>query len=70
MQSFNFTGKELEGLNLDIFGDTVQSIGAGLEAYGATLSTRAYSELLATGNTIQSLGAALEAVGEVYILKE
>ncbi|MDX8342746.1 DUF6944 family repetitive protein [Rossellomorea sp. YZS02] len=65
-----FSGKELEGLNLDIFGDTVQSIGAGLEAYGATLSTRAYSQLLAYGNTLQSLGAALEAVGEVYILKE
>ncbi|MCR8849477.1 hypothetical protein NQ095_13725 [Rossellomorea sp. SC111] len=65
-----FSGKELEGLNLDIFGDTVQSIGAGLEAYGATLSTRAYSQLLAYGNTLQSLGATLEAVGEVYILKE
>lgn len=65
-----FSGKELEGLNLDIFGDTVQSIGAGLEAYGATLSTRAYSQLLTYGNTLQSLGAALEAVGEVYILKE
>lgn len=65
-----FSGKELEGLNLDIFGDTVQSIGAGLEAYGATLSTRAYSQLLAYGNTLQSLGAALEAVGEVYILRE
>ena len=65
-----FSGRELEGLNLDIFGDTVQSIGAGLEAYGATLSTRAYSQLLAYGNTLQSLGAALEAVGEVYILKE
>lgn len=65
-----FSGKELEGLNLDVFGDTVQSIGAGLEAYGATLSTRAYSQLLAYGNTLQSLGAALEAVGEVYILRE
>ncbi|MBW3112768.1 hypothetical protein KYJ26_13055 [Bacillus sp. MCCB 382] len=65
-----FSGKELEGLNLDIFGDTVQSIGAVLEAYGATLSTRDYSQLLAYGNTLQSLGAALEAVGEVYILKE
>jgi hypothetical protein len=65
-----FSGEELEGLNLDIFGDTVQSVGAGLEAFGATLSTRAYSKLLAAGNTIQSLGAALEAIGEVYILKE
>ncbi|WP_152968531.1 DUF6944 family repetitive protein [Rossellomorea vietnamensis] len=64
-----FSGQEVEGLNLDIFGDTVQSVGAGLEAYGATLSTRAYSNLLAAGNTIQSLGAALEAVGETYILK-
>ncbi|MGG4166548.1 hypothetical protein ABEW00_03580 [Rossellomorea vietnamensis] len=64
-----FSGQEVEGLNLDIFGDTVQSVGAGLEAYGATLSIRAYSNLLAAGNTIQSLGAALEAVGETYILK-
>lgn len=65
-----FAGRELEGLNLDISGDTVQSIGAGLEAYGASLSTRAYSNLLVAGNTIQSLGAALEAVGELYILKK
>jgi hypothetical protein len=64
-----FSGEELAGLNLDIFGDVVQSAGAGLEAYGATLSTRAYSNLLAAGNTIQSLGAALEAVGETFILK-
>lgn len=63
-----FSGEELAGLNLDIFGDVVQSAGAGLEAYGATLSTRAYSNLLAAGNTIQSLGAALEAVGETFIL--
>ncbi|MGG3915270.1 DUF6944 family repetitive protein [Rossellomorea vietnamensis] len=63
-----FSGEELAGLNLDIFGDVVQSVGAGLEAYGATLSTRAYSNLLAAGNTIQSLGAALEAVGETFIL--
>ncbi|CAN7556657.1 DUF6944 family repetitive protein [Rossellomorea sp. LjRoot5] len=42
-----FYGKEVEGLNLDIVGDTVQSVGAGLEAYGATLSTRPYSDLLA-----------------------
>ncbi|MBN8192189.1 hypothetical protein JI667_08520 [Bacillus sp. NTK074B] len=65
-----FSGKELEGLNLDVFGDSVQSVGAALEAYGATLSTRAFSQLLAYGNTLQSLGAALEAVGEVYILKD
>ncbi len=65
-----FEGRELEGLNLDIFGDTVQSIGAGLEAYGATLSTKEFSNLLAAGNTIQSLGAALEAIGEVYIVNE
>ncbi|OXS64355.1 hypothetical protein B0G93_101241 [Bacillus sp. V-88] len=64
-----FSGEELAGLNLDVFGDVVQSVGAGLEAYGATLSTRAYSDLLASGNTIQSLGAALEAVGETFILK-
>ncbi|PFG03647.1 hypothetical protein [Bacillus sp. es.034] len=64
-----FSWEELAGLNLDIFGDVVQSAGAGLEAYGATLSTRAYSNLLAAGNTIQSLGAALEAVGETFILK-
>ncbi|WP_173104735.1 DUF6944 family repetitive protein [Bacillus sp. KH172YL63] len=61
---------EFEGLNLDIFGDTIQSIGAGLEAYGATLITRDYARLLAAGNSLQSLGAALEAIGEVYILKE
>ncbi|MGM0852365.1 MAG: DUF6944 family repetitive protein [Bacillota bacterium] len=65
-----FAGREEEGLNLDIFGDTVQSVGAGLEAFGATLSTREFSDLLAAGNSLQSLGAALEAIGEVYILKE
>ncbi|NMH70802.1 hypothetical protein HF072_18655 [Bacillus sp. RO3] len=65
-----FAGRELEGLNLDVLGDTVQSIGAGLEAYGATLETREFSDLLAAGNTLQSLGAAIEAIGEVYILKE
>lgn len=64
-----FQGREEEGLNLDIFGDSIQSIGAGFEAYGATLSSREFSNILAAGNSLQSLGAALEAVGEVYILK-
>ncbi|MGF3104337.1 DUF6944 family repetitive protein [Rossellomorea sp. DUT-2] len=62
-------GREEEGLNLDILGDTSQSIGSALEAYGATLINLEFSDLLATGNTIQSLGAALEGVGELYILK-
>ncbi len=65
-----FAGREVEGLNLDIFGDTVQSLGAGLEAFGATLSSREFSDLLAAGNSLQSLGAAIEAIGEVYILKD
>ncbi len=65
-----FAGREEEGLNLDILGDTSQSIGAAFEAYGATLTDLEFSDLLAAGNTIQSLGAALEAVGELYILNE
>jgi hypothetical protein len=63
-----FSGEEIEGLNLDVIGDSVQSIGAELEAYGASIGNARFKKLLTAGNTIQSLGAALEAIGETYIL--
>ncbi|WP_156509953.1 DUF6944 family repetitive protein [Rossellomorea aquimaris] len=65
-----FSGEELEGLRLDVIGDTVQSIGVAFEAYGASLSDEEFSRLLTAGNTIQSLGAAIEATGETYILND
>ncbi|MGR3762755.1 DUF6944 family repetitive protein [Rossellomorea sp. NS-SX7] len=64
-----FSGEEVKGLKLDVIGDSVQSIGAELEAYGASLGDARFKKLLTTGNTIQSLGAALEAIGETFILK-
>ncbi|WP_175986916.1 DUF6944 family repetitive protein [Bacillus sp. Marseille-Q1617] len=64
-----FSGEEIEGLSLDVIGDSVQSIGAAFEAYGASIGDASFKKLLTTGNTIQSLGAALEAIGETYVLK-
>jgi hypothetical protein len=65
-----FSGEEIEGLHLDVIGDSVQSIGAALEAYGASIGNATFKNQLTAGNTIQSLGAVLEAIGETYILKE
>jgi hypothetical protein len=65
-----FSEEEIEGLNLDVIGDSVQSVGAALEAYGACIGNARFKKLLTTGNTIQSLGAALEAIGETFILRE
>jgi hypothetical protein len=65
-----FSREEIEGLNLDLIGDSVQSIGAALGAYGANIGNTRFKKLLTAGNTIQSLGAGIEAIGETFILKE
>ncbi len=62
-------GEEEEGLILDVKGDVIQAVGAGLEAYGATLLEGPYIDLLVSGNTIQALGCIIEGIGEVLIIK-
>lgn len=64
-----FAGEEEAGLILDVKGDVIQAVGAGLEAYGATLLEGPYIELLISGNTIQALGCIIEGIGEVLIIK-
>lgn len=67
--TLSLKGLDREGNELDIIGDSLQSIGALFEAYAETLSKEEFSQLKLTGLSLQSAGALLEAVGVVYVLK-
>ncbi len=61
---------EEEGLNIDIIGDVIQTIGAGFEAQGSSLSRSAYARVITTGQTIQTYALTIETIGLVYIKKK
>lgn len=62
------TGDERDGLLLDIFGDSIQSIGAFLEASSLLEGDLTEAELASQGEIIQSFGAMIEGIGALYIL--
>ncbi len=62
-------GYETDGLYLDLFGDSIQSIGAFLESLSHLEGDLTEAELASKGQMLQSLGAILEAIGILYILK-
>ena len=61
---------EEEGLNIDIIGDIIQTIGAGIEAEGSSLSQSAYAKLIANGQLIQTYALSIETIGLLYIKKK
>lgn len=63
------SGAVEEGLNVDIIGDVVQSIGAALEAQSSSLRDSDYAAVITTGQRIQSVSVAIEAIGLVYVKK-
>ncbi|MGA9288417.1 MAG: hypothetical protein WBV93_08670 [Anaerobacillus sp.] len=56
-----------EGLNIDIIGDVIQTIGAGFEAQGSSLSQSAYARLITNGQIIQTYALSIETIGLLYI---
>ncbi|MGM7703546.1 DUF6944 family repetitive protein [Pseudalkalibacillus sp. Hm43] len=63
-------GFEIEGLFLDLFGDSIQSIGAFLESLSHLEGELIEAELASRGQLLQSFGGILEAIGVLYILKD
>ncbi|WP_420541717.1 DUF6944 family repetitive protein [Guptibacillus spartinae] len=61
---------EEEGLTIDIIGDVIQTIGAGFEAQGSSLSDSPYAVTITTGQTIQTYALAIETIGLLYIKKK
>ncbi len=59
-----------EGLNIDIIGDVIQTIGAGFEAQGSSLSQSTYARLITKGQTIQTYALSIETIGLLYIKKK
>lgn len=60
-----------EGSNqLDVLGDTFQSMGALFEAKGASLSDAEFSQMKFLGLSLQSAGSMIEAIGVTFLLKE
>ncbi|MCF6139419.1 DUF6944 family repetitive protein [Pseudalkalibacillus berkeleyi] len=64
------SGHEVEGLKLDILGDSIQSIGAFFESVSLAESDLLNAEFASQGELIQSLGAMIEAMGVLSILKD
>ncbi|MCA0987493.1 DUF6944 family repetitive protein [Guptibacillus algicola] len=62
-------GNVEEGLNVDIIGDVIQSIGAAFEAQSSSLRDSDYAALITSGQRIQSVSVAIEAIGLVYVKK-
>ena len=58
---------EEEGLNLDILGDVIQTIGAGFEAKGSSLSQSPFAKAITKGQTIQTYALTIETIGLFYI---
>ncbi len=61
---------EDEGLTIDIIGGVVQTIGAGFEAQGSSLSQSAYARLITTGLTIQTYALSIETIGLLFIKRK
>ncbi|WP_425589664.1 DUF6944 family repetitive protein [Guptibacillus hwajinpoensis] len=61
---------ENEGLTIDIIGGLVQTIGAGFEAQGSSLSQSAYARLITTGLTIQTYALSIETIGLLFIKRK
>jgi hypothetical protein len=61
---------EDDGLTIDIIGGVVQSIGAGFEAQGSSLSQSAYARLITTGLTIQTYAVSVETIGLLFIKRK
>ncbi|WP_425590157.1 DUF6944 family repetitive protein [Guptibacillus hwajinpoensis] len=61
---------EDEGLSIDIIGGVVQTIGAGFEAQGSSLSKSAYASLITTGLTIQTYALSIETIGLLFIKRK
>ncbi|WP_226657831.1 DUF6944 family repetitive protein [Guptibacillus hwajinpoensis] len=61
---------EEEGLNIDIIGDVIQTIGAGFEAQGSSLSQSPFAKAITTGQTIQTYALTIETIGLFYIKKK
>lgn len=60
-----------EGYQLDVIGNTVQSIGAAAEAIAASSARdRLFKEQLTAGYLLIAGGAVIDAVSGVYFLKE
>ncbi|WP_373560778.1 DUF6944 family repetitive protein [Bacillus sp. es.036] len=59
-----------EGLSIDIIGGVVQTIGAGFEAQGSSLSQSAYARLITTGLTIQTYALSIETIGLLFIKRK
>lgn len=63
-------GHEVEGLKLDILGDSIQSIGAFFESVSLAESDLLNAEFASKGELIQSFGAMIEGIGVLKILKD
>jgi hypothetical protein len=61
---------EDDGLTIDIIGGVVQTIGAGFEAQGSSLSQSAYARLITTGLTIQTYALSIETIGLLFIKRK
>jgi hypothetical protein len=61
---------EDDGLTIDIIGGVVQTIGAGFEAQGSSLSQSAYARLITTGLTIQTYALSVETIGLLFIKRK
>ncbi|MTH53005.1 hypothetical protein GKZ89_06240 [Bacillus mangrovi] len=61
-------GSREAGLRLDILGDSIQAVGAAIEA-AAVDPSLFYADEIITGEYLVSFGAGVEAIGSWYLLQ-